>query len=141
MGTRSLKRPASILFICYGNACRSPMAESVGRRFLSSAVIVSAGIVPLGFIPPETSAVLREAGFEDSGLVSKPVTEERLAAADLAIDLSGYWTPPETFRGETASWPVTDPYRLPIDVWRRTRDDLIARIRELARLRGFAAAD
>lgn len=117
------------------------MAESIGRRYLHPSVVASAGIVPLGFIPPETSAVLREAGYADSGLVSKPVSDELLDGTDLAIDLSGYWTPPATFRGETASWPVTDPYRLPLDVWRRTRDDLIARIRELARLRGFAPAE
>jgi protein-tyrosine-phosphatase len=42
------KRPMSILFVCYGNACRSPMAEGLAKRMLGGKVgIESAGLAPI----------------------------------------------------------------------------------------------
>jgi arsenate reductase (thioredoxin) len=124
--------PRRVLFICYGNACRSPMAESIGRALLADATVDSAGLIPLGFVPDEAKQVLSEAGYDPQGLDSKPVTDERLARATHVIDLCGAWSPPPGFRKPVFRWPVRDPYRLPLDVWRATRDDLIARIRGFA---------
>lgn len=123
----------SVLFICYGNACRSPMAEAIARRDLPGVAVASAGLVPLGFVPDETTRALVEAGYDASGLESKPVDDALLAAADLVVDLCGDWVPPRGFAKQTASWPVEDPYRKPFGVWRATRDDLVARIGALAR--------
>jgi arsenate reductase len=139
MGARAVKRPSTVLFICYGNACRSPMAEAIGRLLLPGVEVRSAGVVPLGFIPAETTEMLREAGIEASGLASKPADDDALRGVDVAIDLCGDFVAPASFRGECETWPVVDPYRRPLAVWRAVRDDLVARISVFAAARGFAA--
>jgi protein-tyrosine-phosphatase len=107
------------------------MAEAIGRALHPGAVFESAGIEPLGFLPGETAATLREAGYDAANLESKPVTAALLAAADVVVDLSGYWTPPPDFAKRVESWPVRDPYRRSLADWRATRDDLVARIKKL----------
>ncbi len=37
-----------VLFVCYGNTCRSPMAEGLAKKILgASAVVESAGLMPM----------------------------------------------------------------------------------------------
>ena len=60
-------RPASrlrVVFVCYGNACRSQMAEAYARaRGQDVLEAASAGISPLGHIPPEVGVVMAEEGI------------------------------------------------------------------------------
>lgn len=44
----ALRSDSAVLFVCYGNHARSPMAEGLARRFLGQGIRVeSAGIHPL----------------------------------------------------------------------------------------------
>ena len=44
-----------VLFVCLGNACRSPMAEAIARSDTWDVIEpMSAGIMPLGFVVKET---------------------------------------------------------------------------------------
>ncbi len=44
------KPVSSLLFVCYGNICRSPMAESLAKKMIGDRIrIESAGIAPSAF--------------------------------------------------------------------------------------------
>ena len=57
-----VKKNQSILFICYGNVCRSPMAEGLAKKkFLNNVQIESAGLAPVfDAASPEAVEVMRE---------------------------------------------------------------------------------
>ena len=53
----------TILFLCTGNACRSPMAEAMARSMRPDLIVLSAGVVQTG-VQPGTLNALREIGLD-----------------------------------------------------------------------------
>lgn len=88
------KRIASILFLCYGNICRSPLAEAIAARVFSQNMVSSAGFHHgAGRCSPDY--VVEEAwkiGIDLSEHRSKTVTREMADKADLIVimDLRNY---------------------------------------------------
>ncbi len=75
----------TVLFICTGNVCRSPMAEGLLRHMTGGHVeAVSAGLGAGRGQPPSLHAieVLRQEGVDISGQRSQPVSAELLRRAD-----------------------------------------------------------
>jgi len=65
----------TILFVCTGNVCRSPMAEGLFRACGGERVdVFSAGTNP-GVVRPEAIAVMSELGIDLSGHRSKHLRE------------------------------------------------------------------
>lgn len=79
--------PKIILFICYGNICRSPLAAALARPVLSGIEITSAGFHhAVGRSSPEK--ILRAAqafGFDLAQHRSSRVSREQLRSADLIV--------------------------------------------------------
>ena len=74
-------KPATILFVCTGNICRSPLAEAVARQTLRAHFAV-ADLSTLG---------LRVASAGTHGLTGHPATgETRAVAAEMGLDLSDH---------------------------------------------------
>ena len=86
----------SILFVCTGNTCRSPLAEAICRKMLADRlgvgegeleargfVVRSAGVaaLPGDAASPEAVAAAAELGFDLSAHRSRPVNPELLAGA------------------------------------------------------------
>jgi protein-tyrosine-phosphatase len=123
-----------VLFVCIGNACRSPMAEAIAKREAADVLEASsAGLYPLGEIPDETQETLSRNGYSASGLSSKPITNKTWNEADLVINLSGRirdiaFDDP----AKVEDWDVADPYGANPAFYQTILEQLQQRIRLLA---------
>ena len=123
-----------VLFICFGNACRSPMAEAIARKEAGDIIAASgAGLYPLGEIPLHTRKTLAENGYSEEGLASKAIAREAWQRADVVINLSGRMRELEFDDFEKVEdWDVADPYGQGEGSYQRTFLDLQARVKDLA---------
>jgi arsenate reductase (thioredoxin) len=125
-----------VLFICIGNSCRSPMAESIALRDAGNLFEpTSAGLSPLGVIQELTVQTLERNGYPTGGLSSKPILNREWDAADLVINMSGYprqrvFEPDDWHNVE--DWDVEDPYGSDPTVYQRVFEDIRTRIESLA---------
>lgn len=85
----------TILLVCTGNTCRSPMAAGILRKMLAEVRITgvdvqSAGTAALEEMPATELAVKTASdwGVDLSGHRSRPVTEELAAGADLILTMT-----------------------------------------------------
>ncbi len=118
----------SVLFVCYGNACRSIMGEALARHHWNDTLeVASAGLSALGYVPEETLSVLEERGVSTHGLYSKGLAEVELDSFDLILDLLEYPLErlmPPSFKGKVIHWHVRDPFAESLDGFRETRDTI-----------------
>jgi protein-tyrosine-phosphatase len=123
-----------VLFLCLGNACRSPIAESIARRDASDILDPSsAGLFPLGYIPPATLHALYSNGYSSEALSSKPVSRETWDNADLIINLSGARTDPLfADSNNVEDWNIADPFGGTPEVYQKALEDIAARVHDLA---------
>lgn len=132
----------SILFVCTGNTCRSPLAEAVCRKVLADRlgvgegdlesrgfVVRSAGVaaLPGDEATPEAADVARELGLDLSAHRSRPVNPELLAeatdvvamtaahAALLALRFPGQGPPPVLL---SPAGDLPDPFGCDLGVYR-----------------------
>ena len=137
----------SVLFVCLGNACRSPMAEAIARQDAADVIAPrSAGVAALGFVVEATKQTLAANGYATEGLESKPLDEELWESADVVVNMTG--RPSEMVfrafagRAKVEDWVVTDPYGGGAALYQRICSELRDRVRELAeRLREARAAE
>ncbi len=81
-----------VVFVCWGNICRSPMAERVARQWFEDAGVL-ARVTSAGVSAEETSnpidrrarRVLEDAGYDASGHRARQISADELRDADLVI--------------------------------------------------------
>ena len=123
-----------VLFVCFGNACRSPMAEAIARMDAGDAIEpASAGLYPLGEIPSHTQEALKRNGYSADGLASKRITPDAWERADLVINMSGRMRELE-FEDyqKVEDWDVEDPYGEAPATYQRILEEIKGRVRNLA---------
>ena len=136
-----MKQPkVKVLFVCIGNACRSPMAEAIARQDAGYLLEVSsAGLFPLGVVPDMTLETLKRNGYSTAGLESKPISKDALLNADLVINLSGHTKAAAlSASAKIEDWLVSDPYgedqgvyQVILEEIQRRITDLVARLRKV----------
>ena len=123
-----------ILFVCYGNSCRSQMAEALANQVGDGKVqAFSAGTHPLGVISSDTRAVLLEKGMTLEGHWSKGLQDVPISDMDVVVEM-GYGVKcrlPEDFKGRMVRWQIPDPYLLERDYFRDVRDLIESEVRRL----------
>ena len=125
----------TVVFVCTGNTCRSPMAEGLMRAQLKrravSAVCVSAGL-SAGGEPAADNAVtvMEEVGCDITRHRSRPLTREMIEAADHLVVMTDLHRELLLSTGVAAEKIVLPDGGIPapfggnVDVYRRTRDKL-----------------
>lgn len=117
-----------------GNACRSQMAEGFAKVVHGDVIEAeSAGVSPLGFIPEETIATMREKEISLEGHSSKGLGDFDLRSFDIIINMSGFPFPPSLSRTVSiVEWQVDDPFTGSEKKYRKVRDDIERRVEALA---------
>jgi protein-tyrosine-phosphatase len=123
-----------VLFVCVGNACRSPMAEAVARYDASDVIEPSsAGTNPLGHIPEDTIKTLTRNGYSGRGLQSKLLRKEDCEAAEIIINMTGKPSDDEYWEQEKVEdWMVEDPFCKNEETYQRVIEGIKRRIDQLA---------
>ena len=128
------QKKTNVLFVCFGNACRSPMAEAIARSEAADVIeAASAGLYPLGEIPLHTREALKQNGYSADGLASKRIASDAWKRADLVINLSGRLRELEFEEYEKVQdWDVGDPYGEDAATYQRILEEIRGRVRDLA---------
>lgn len=138
------KHKLRVLFVCIGNACRSPMAEAIARHHASEVMEPSsAGLNPLGRVAELTKQTLLDNGYSIEELSSKPLRREALDNADVIINLSGATLGHRFDDGEPGmpdlrisqkveDWNVEDPYGADAATYQRILGEIECRVLQLA---------
>jgi len=109
----------SILVVCTGNICRSPIGERLLRQQLPGKQVTSAGIFGLEGRPADAAAqaVAWRHGVSLEGHVARKVTRSLLQKSDLILVME-----PEHLRYIAAMTPENRGKSLLFGQWLETRD-------------------
>jgi protein-tyrosine-phosphatase len=141
------KSKKRLLFVCYGNICRSPMAEGIARKRLGPAVeTASAGIGATGGPACEEAVLVMKLvyGLDISGHVARPVGLFDLKSFDavIAMDASIYhhlrevWGAPEA---HLYGWDIEDPLGADYGTFQETARKIERRLEQFLTAAGFEA--
>ncbi len=123
----------TVLFICVHNSGRSQMAEAFFNQLANDrAKAISAGSQPAARVNPLVIEAMREAGIDISQNKPKLLTLEMMQGIDKAITMGCENTCPVT-TVETEDWDLEDPKDKPIEQVREIRDEIKARVTNLAK--------
>jgi arsenate reductase (thioredoxin) len=132
-----------VLFVCLGNACRSPMAEAIARKLAPDVIEPSsAGLSPLGHLAEGTEQTLRANGYPFAYIASKPLRPNTFENADIVINMSGrslagffpegHSTGDPLPRRKIKNWNVEDPYGEDPATYQRILEELESKVLMLA---------
>lgn len=128
----------SVLIVCVGNICRSPLGAALLGNACPGVKVGSAGLAAVVGAPadPATSEAAREVGIDLSTHVATQLTGRLATTFDLILVMQSAHRYeirrlyPEV-AGRTmllgqwlASPEIADPYRLPLAVHRQIRDEI-----------------
>ncbi len=121
-----------VLFVCVENSCRSQMAEAFARRYGGGMVEAhSAGSKPSGRVNARAIEFMREVGCDLSQHVSKGLTDIPNVEYDAAVTMGCGDDCPLVRARRRVEWNIPDPKDLPPDEFRRVRDLIESKVKEL----------
>ena len=147
-----MSRTLSVLVVCTGNICRSPVAEQVLRAKFDAAgmsvIVRSAGTSALegNDMTDEAAALARQYGGTGTGHIARQLTADLVAEADLVLTATREHRHAVVAlhpRAARYAYTLTQFARLvnavdPATLDRSAGDDLSALLDEVAATRGFA---
>ena len=121
-----------VLFVCVQDAGRSQMAAGILRHLAGDAVRVrTAGSEPASARQSVIVTVRDEIGAPIGGELPKPLTDEVVRTADVAITMGCGDACPVYPGRQCLDWNIAEAVGLPISQVRGIRDDIEARVRSL----------
>jgi arsenate reductase (thioredoxin) len=133
-GARSHVAMTNVLFVCIGNSCRSQMAEAFANHLGRGRVRAwSAGSAPLGWIAPDTYAVMQEKGLALVGQRSKSLRDVPVDEMDIVVGMGCEVACPVPvgFKGRVVEWSIPDPFASGLSRYRAARDLIEEQVRSL----------
>ena len=129
---------ARVLFVCVENSGRSQMAEAFARALGGRGVeAASAGSKPSGQINPQTIRFMSERDISLGGQHSKGLDEIPPGEWDYVVTMGCGDACPWVPARHREDWDLPDPKELDDTGFRRVRDEIEDRVREL--LKGLGA--
>ena len=126
------KEVPEVLVVCVHNAGRSQMAAAPLNHHASGKVQErSAGSAPADQINPAVVAAMAEWGIDLSRAFPKPLTDQAVQAADVVITMGCGDACPIYPGKRYEDWELQDPAGQPVEVVRRIRDQIDARVQHL----------
>lgn len=123
---------SNILFVCIENSCRSQMAEAFARQLGGDAVqIRSAGSKPSGKVNETAVQVMLEKGIDMRQNWSKGFHDLPVVFWDTIVTLGCGDACPNVPGKTRLDWQIPDPKQMPLDDFRKVRDQIEAKVREL----------
>ncbi len=122
-----------ILFVCTENAARSQMAEAFfnacneNRKYSA----VSAGTKPAEVVKELAVQVMAEKGIDIDDRSPKKLRPGTVLRAEIIITMGCLEACPASALAKSQDWQIEDPSGKTIEVYRRVRDDVERRVKEL----------
>src|SRR5919201_5253856 len=127
-----VKEQPEVLFVCVHNAGRSQMAAGLVKLRSEGRVHVrSAGSAPGEQINPAVVEAMSELGVDLNEEFPKPLTDEFVQAADVVVTMGCGDACPIYPGKRYEDWELEDPAGQPVEVVRRIRDEIDARVQAL----------
>jgi len=124
----------TILFACVHNAGRSQMAAALFNRLAdpARARAISAGTQPGERVHPEVVEAMRELDIDLTDVRPRLLTDDLAREADLLVTMGCGEACPHVPGLARDDWPLPDPKGQPPARVRAIRDQIRARVEELA---------
>ncbi len=126
-----------VLFVCVENSNRSQMAEAFARIHGGDLVAAfSAGSRPSGKVNPRAVQFMKEVGYDLSAHASKSIDQFEGQEIDAAVTMGCGDACPLVKARRREEWQIPDPKALPDDDFRRVRDLIERKVKELLKEMG-----
>ncbi len=123
----------TIYFVCTGNACRSQMAEGLGKEILGSEWNVYSGGIEAHGVNPNAIKAMAEIDIDISGNTSDLIQQDIINEADLVVTLcsdADQNCPILPAHVTKEHWGFDDPAGKEWTEFQRVRDEIKARIQQ-----------
>jgi arsenate reductase (thioredoxin) len=121
-----------VLFVCTHNAGRSQMAAALLDHQAAGRVrVTSAGSQPVDQLNPAVVTAMAEFGLDISREYPKPLTADKVQAADVVITMGCGDACPIYPGKRYEDWDLPDPAGLDLEAVRPIRDDIDRRVQQL----------
>jgi len=121
-----------VLFVCTHNAGRSQIAAALLDHQADGRVhVTSAGSQPADQLNPAVVQAMAEIGLDISREFPKPLTDDKVQAADVVITMGCGDACPIYPGKRYLDWDLPDPAGLDLEAVRPIRDEIGRRVRQL----------
>jgi len=130
----------TVIFACVQNAGRSQMAAAWFNRIAdpAKATALSAGTRPGPHVHPEVLMAMTEVHVDLLGATPQLLSNELARRATLLVTMGCGEECPVVPQLRREDWPLEDPKGKRIEAVRRIRDDILRRVEQLVKSRGWA---